>query len=47
MGDSWNLRNTNRFRFQKARVSSLSNFSQELVDLKSIQLLGSHVDELK
>ncbi len=46
-GSPWNLGNTNPFSFHEANASCLFNLSLELFDLESIQLLGSHVHEVK
>ena len=47
MGDLWNLRNTIPFGFHETKACCLFNLSLELFDLESIQLLGSHIDEVK
>jgi hypothetical protein len=43
-GGPWNLENTTPFSFSEAKASCLFDLFLELVDLKSIQLLGSHID---
>jgi hypothetical protein len=43
-GSLWNLGNTNPFSFHKTKAARLFDLFLELVDLKSIQLLGSHID---
>ena len=47
MRDLWNLRNTIPFGFHETKACCLFNLSLELFDLESIQLLGSHVHEVK
>ena len=45
--DSWNSRNKYPFGFHKTKAPVLFDLSLELFDVESIQLLGSHVHELK
>ena len=47
MLDPWNSENTIPLSFREAKASCLFNLSLELFDLESIQLLGSHVHEVK
>lgn len=43
----WNLENTTPLSFREANASCLFDLSLELFNLEPIQLLGSHVHEVK